>query len=73
MYFRRIKDLRQDHDLTQEDLARILGCHVGVYQRYEVGTRDIPIWALIKLSELYNVSTDYILGLTNNPVRHTKD
>lgn len=54
MYFRRIKDLRQDHDLTQEDLARILSCHVGVYQRYEAGTRDIPIWALIRLAELYD-------------------
>ena len=43
--------------------------HAEVYRRYEVGLREIPVWALIKLAELYNVSTDYILGLTDDPRR----
>ena len=73
MYFKRIRDLREDHDFTQEDIARILGCHTGVYQRYEAGTRDIPIWALIRLAELYNVTTDYILGVSDNKSRHFRD
>ena len=63
--YRRIRDLREDSDLTQEAVAQYLVMKRGVYQRYESGNREIPVWALIKLAELYNTSTDYILGLTN--------
>lgn len=65
MVFRRIRDLRDDSDRTQEDIAQYLVMKRGVYQRYESGEREIPVWALIKLADLYNTSTDYILGRTN--------
>ena len=65
--FRRIRDLREDHDLTQKEMANILNCSQQVYSNYELGQRDIPTEILIALSAFYNVSTDYILGLTNNP------
>lgn len=67
MYFRRIEDLRVDHDLKKKEVAAYLQMHSGVYSRYEKGTREIPVWALMKLAELYGVSTDYILGLTDDP------
>ncbi|MBR0156622.1 MAG: helix-turn-helix transcriptional regulator [Clostridia bacterium] len=63
MYFKRIEDLRIDHDLTQQDIADMLGCQREVYRRYEKGTRTIPVDFLIKLAEYYGVSTDYLLGL----------
>lgn len=65
MVYRRIRDLREDSDKTQEDIAEYLVMKRGVYQRYESGTREIPVWALLKLADLYNTSTDYILGRTN--------
>ena len=65
MLFQRIEDLRVDADKTQIQIAEFLGCNRTVYRRYEKGDRDIPLWALIKLAEYYNTSTDYILGLTN--------
>ena len=65
MHFQRIEDLRTDNDYTQKFVADYLNMHVGVYRRYEKGTREIPAWALIKLSELYQCSTDYIFGLTD--------
>ena len=61
MYYRRIRDLRTDHDLRQIDVAEFLGCHEGVYRRYENGVREIPLWALLKLAERYDVSVDYML------------
>ena len=64
MYYKRLYDLREDSDLTQKAVAEHLGLHPNVYRRYEKGLREIPVWALIRLSELYGVSTDYILGLT---------
>ena len=64
MYFRRIEELRIDHDLTQQDVARFLNCKREVYRRYEKGLREIPVWALIELSRHYRVSVDYILGLS---------
>lgn len=67
MYFRRIEDLRVDADKTQEQIAGVLGCKREVYRRYEKGIHEIPVWALIRLSEYYGKSTDYILGLTNDP------
>ncbi len=65
MYFPRIEDLRTDSDKTQIQIAQYLNLNREVYRRYEKGEREIPVWALVKLSELYGCSTDYILGLTD--------
>ena len=65
MYFRRIEDLRTDADLTQRKVAAQLNMHLTVYRRYEKGERELPVWALIKLADLYGTSTDYILGRTD--------
>ena len=65
--YRRIRDLREDNDLTQKQVAKILCCSQQVYSNYELGQRDIPTAVLIDLSNYYKVSTDYILGLTDNP------
>ena len=69
-YKRRIRDLREDHDLTQQQVAEILGTSQTMYARYERGANELPIRHLIRLAELYEVSTDYILGRTNrkNPL-----
>ena len=67
MIYKRIRDLREDRDLTQKDLAKILNCSQQVYSNYELGQRDIPTYVLIKLSSFYNVSVDYILGISDNP------
>ena len=67
MYFRRIADLRVDSDLTQRAVAAYLNMNLEVYRRYEKGIREIPVWALLKLAELYHTSTDYILGRTDEP------
>lgn len=65
--YKRIRDLREDHDLTQKQLAKELNCSQQVYSNYELGQRDIPTDILKKLSDFYNVSADYILEITNNP------
>jgi transcriptional regulator with XRE-family HTH domain len=65
MIFSRIRDLREDADRTQEEIAKILNMKREVYRRYETGIREIPVWAVIKLAEYYKTSTDYILGLSN--------
>lgn len=62
MQFQRIEDLRIDHDLTQQQIADILGCQREVYRRYEKGTRTIPVEFLIKLADYYKVSIDYLVG-----------
>ncbi|MBR2885489.1 MAG: helix-turn-helix transcriptional regulator [Clostridia bacterium] len=64
--YKRIKELREDHDLLQRHLAEYLHCSQVAYSRYELGTRDIPTQVLISLAKYYNTSTDYILGLTDN-------
>lgn len=64
-YYKRIRELREDNDLTQRALAEILGMKQTQYFRYEQGYRDIPTDILIKLADLYKTSTDYILGRTN--------
>lgn len=66
MTFQRIRDLREDNDLKQKDLAEYLHCSQQVYSNYELGQRDIPTTVLIALSRFYNVSVDYILGITDN-------
>lgn len=63
MYFRRLEDLRVDHDLTQQEVADYLGCKREVYRRYEKGIRTIPIDFLILLARLYRVRIDYIVEL----------
>lgn len=70
-YYRRLRDLREDHDLTQRQLASILGLTQPQYFRYEQGYRDLPTDILIRLADLYNTSTDYILERTDNP-KYTK-
>lgn len=65
MNFKRIKDLREDNDYTQEYIANYLKINRVVYNRYENGIREIPVEIVIKLSKLYNVTTDYILGKIN--------
>ncbi|MCR4650344.1 MAG: helix-turn-helix domain-containing protein [Lachnospiraceae bacterium] len=65
MYWKRIEDLRIDHDLTQQQVADILNCQREVYRRYEKGTRELPLSYAIILSKYYNVSIDYIVGLTD--------
>ena len=67
MYFRRLEDLRIDADKTQQEVADYLNCKREVYRRYEKGIYELPVWALIKLAEYYHTSTDYILGLTDDP------
>lgn len=67
MYFRRLKDLREDHDLTQAQLAELLGIRQTVYSRYERGFQTIPLEHLLFLADYYCVSTDYLLGRTNKP------
>lgn len=63
--YEQIRNLREDKDLLQKDLAEFLNCTQVCYSRYELGTRDIPTDVLIKLAEFYNTSTDYLLGRTN--------
>lgn len=65
--YQRIRDLREDNDLTQKQIAKILCCSQQVYSNYEHGQRDVPTAILIELSKYYSVSVDYILGLTDNP------
>lgn len=64
MYFRRIRDMREDSDLTQADVAAILGIAQTVYSRYERGFQTIPLEHLIKLADHYDVSIDYLVGRT---------
>ena len=66
---RRVRDLREDYDYTQEYLAKYLICSQSSYSKIETGKRELSVDYLIKLSELYKVSTDYILGLTDYPYR----
>jgi len=68
MFFQRLRDLREDRDLRQKDIADMLGISQTVYSRYERGFQTIPVMHLFKLADFYNTSTDYILGRTNNPV-----
>ena len=67
MYFHRLADLRIDHDKGQKEIASYLNMTRQVYGNYERGDRELPVWALIKLAQYYQTSTDYILGLTDNP------
>ena len=63
VYIKRIRDLREDHDKTQQEIAEVLGTSQTMYARYERGANEMPIRHLIVLCKYYNVSADYILGL----------
>jgi transcriptional regulator with XRE-family HTH domain len=69
MFFKKIYDLRIDNDKTQQQIADMLVCNRQVYARYEKGIREIPISMLIKLAKYYNVSIDYLVGLTDSKRR----
>ena len=70
--YRRVRELREDHDLTQKVMGQILSCSQRVYSNYERGDIDIPTSILIKLADYYDVSVDYLLGRTDNPMMNKK-
>ncbi|MBQ9085619.1 MAG: helix-turn-helix transcriptional regulator [Clostridia bacterium] len=59
--YRRVRDLREDHDKTQKEIAAVLNMQLTVYQRYERGERELPLWAAIKLADYYHVTLDYLV------------
>lgn len=65
--YQRIRDLREDRDLTQKQVADFLNCSQQVYSNYELGQRDVPSQILIALAKFHKTSVDYILGVTDNP------
>lgn len=65
-HFTRLRDLREDADKTQKDIAEVLGTSQSYYAQYERGKRSIPFERIVELAKYYNVSTDYIAGLTKN-------
>lgn len=67
MKYGRLKDLREDKEKTQEEIAKVIGTTFQYYSAYERGIRDIPFSRIIKLAQYYNVTIDYIAGLTNDP------
>ena len=67
MEIQRLRDLRDDHDKTQQEIGDVLNMHRSVDRRYESGERETPAWVVVKLAEYYRVSTDYLLGRTNDP------
>ena len=68
--YTRIRDMREDHDMKQKEVAHYLNCSQQVYSNYELGQRDIPTAVLIALANLYGVSIDYLLGQTDRPERN---
>lgn len=64
-YYRRLRDLREDHDLTQNQLVEKLNMHKTTYTNYEQGKRDLPLSIAIKIARFYSVSLDYLAGLTD--------
>ena len=66
-YYKRIRDLREDRDLTQTDMGKVLSCSQRVYSNYERGDIDIPTATLIKIADFHNVSVDFLVGRTDNP------
>lgn len=65
--YRRIRDLREDKDLSQEKMGKVLSCSQRVYSNYERGDLDIPTKTLIKIADFHGVSVDYLLNRTDNP------
>ena len=66
-YYRRLRDMREDHDLTQSDVAKILGTAREQYNKYELGKQEIPFHHVITLAKYYKVSIDFLAGLTDKP------
>ena len=66
-YYRRLRDLREDQDLTQDELVKILQMHKTTYTNYEQGKREIPFSLVIRLAKLYRISIDYIAELIDEP------
>lgn len=66
----RIRDLREDKDLTQKQISAMLMCDQSLYSKYERGERDIPLVLVVKLADFYNTSIDYIVGRTDNPKKY---
>lgn len=60
--YSRVRELREDSDKTQKEVAELLNMQLTVYRRYESGERELPLWAAIRLAEFYNVSLDYLVG-----------
>ena len=71
-YYPRLRDLREDRDLVQKEVAAVLGIDQRVYSNYEIGKREIPTRFLTVLADFYGISTDYILGRSNNPKPYDK-
>lgn len=71
-YLQRLRDLREDRDLQQSDIAALLHTTQPQYSRYETGERELPVRHLVTLADFYSVSTDYILGRTNNRTPYAK-
>ena len=61
----RLREIREDNDYTQQQIADILKCDVSLYSKYERGEREVPVWIVIELAKFYNTSTDYILNMTS--------
>lgn len=72
MRYRRLRNLREDKDMTQKELAAILHCSQRIYSNYERGDVDIPTEILIRLAGVYNTSTDYILDLTDEKAPYAR-
>lgn len=66
MYLR-IKDIREDNDMTQKEISKILSCDQSLYSKYERGEREIPLSLIIKLADYYKTSIDFLTGRTDNP------
>lgn len=66
MVFHKIKDLQEDNDYTQQQIADYLHLNRNVYWRYDTGQREIPVWAAIKLAKFYHVTMDYLLGISDS-------
>ena len=72
-YIKTLRDLREDHDKTQQEIAEILGTSQTMYARYERGANELPLHHLITLCRYYRVSADYILGLAEDPKTSVKE
>ena len=73
MYYQRLRDIREDKDLTQEDISKVLKITKQQYQLYESGKREIKTHQLKQLAEYYNITADYLLGITDKPRKLKKD
>ena len=66
-YVKRLRDLREDHDKTQQDIASVLGTSQTMYARYERGEQEVPLCIAIEIAKFHNVSIDYLAGLVDTP------